>query len=401
MATNKTSLVECLENTLRFWEDISFFGEARVAYEKARNIDLNGSAGGAFARNWRDYRRFVLAGDVHAVQAMVPVTQEERRLSAYQGGIPSFPEDLMLWCHSSRRVFHLSSDLELLLANTSLGDMTWSDIELPFPSFLLSLENGLSAQTTNMETVRCKKILVTTKHGRGLFGNDWPVMQIMLFPDGCWENYQLLSDMQRDRLMKQATKGKDSLLTSVIAQINTEFKTRRSPASCSVFGISIANLKQRKATVRPSALDWADPISKNRMGNSGDMELNDKVSSLVASLCLYLQTLTPQQKAEHVTSRKEQRVTGKSPLTQEADICTVSSIYTLTADERVSFAREVKISQNSHEISCHFRRGTWRRKPGTGDDPNAPRCVWQRPTIVRMDKLQEGSLPLGAQTNMR
>jgi hypothetical protein len=51
--------------------------------------------------------------------------------------------------------------------------------------------------------------------------------------------------------------------------------------------------------------------------------------------------------------------------------------------------------QARFELSCPFREGHWRRPPGKGDDPTAPRTVHVRPCIVRRDRLPKdgGLLP--------
>ena len=77
----------------------------------------------------------------------------------------------------------------------------------------------------------------------------------------------------------------------------------------------------------------------------------------------------------------------------------ISSQFTLTTDERVAFGLEGKERQRAFGEKCtHFRRGTWCRAPGTGDNPDAPRINWRRPTIVRADRLPENQLPGGALT---
>ena len=96
-------------------------------------------------------------------------------------------------------------------------------------------------------------------------------------------------------------------------------------------------------------------------------------------------------------SRKAQQ--DLSLVTREAEVCTISSCHKLTAKERAALGIDMKVgSVGGHEVRAHFRRGHWRRLPGYGDQPDAPKLVWVRPTLVRRDRLPRGALPGGAET---
>lgn len=87
-------------------------------------------------------------------------------------------------------------------------------------------------------------------------------------------------------------------------------------------------------------------------------------------------------------------------MTNDADVCTVSSIYRLTPEERKLIGDHAVSRRGTVELCAHFRRGHWRRPPGKGDDPTAEKTVWVRPTLVCRDRLAAGSMPGGNRTDV-
>ena len=114
---------------------------------------------------------------------------------------------------------------------------------------------------------------------------------------------------------------------------------------------------------------------------------------------MYLKTLTPAQYEKYVCHEKVKRSSGLRLVTNEADICTVQSVCTLTDNERIIF-RNISNGTKSYEVSPHYRRGLWRRPPGKGNDLEAEKTVWVRPTLVRADRVLENTLPVGSQTTV-
>jgi len=124
----------------------------------------------------------------------------------------------------------------------------------------------------------------------------------------------------------------------------------------------------------------------------------DSMIRVVVGMCLYLKTLpsgSPHQSEWRPVPRSG--LPDPKAISNEAQVCTVSSCYKLTTQERVMLGLEgTKQEKALYELSCHFRAGHWRRPPGMGSDPTAPKTVHVRPCIVRKDRLQEGELPGGS-----
>ncbi len=123
---------------------------------------------------------------------------------------------------------------------------------------------------------------------------------------------------------------------------------------------------------------------------------------LAVGLSLYLKSLP--RSSSHVSKWhpiRLPRTMSTQSITAEAEVCDVTSIYKFTADEQRTLDA-IKKGNRPHgfEIRTHFREGHWRRAPGTGSDPTAPKTVHVRPTLVRRDLLSEGELPSGAVKKM-
>ena len=144
----------------------------------------------------------------------------------------------------------------------------------------------------------------------------------------------------------------------------------------------------------------ADPNEDARC----DRATIDTLLRVVVGLVLYLKTLPADSR--HVSPPTQPFRSGlpdRKVITNRWEVCNVTSVIPLTREERVFYGIEGNLEQQrqaKRELSCHFREGHWRRPPGKGDDPTAPRTVHVRPCIVRRDRLpKDGGLPAGAIKN--
>lgn len=404
----KNTPVLCLEKTLQCWEEHSALLEAYALFNKATKTTEEDAV---FPKRWREYRKEVLRGDIESVRKeFVPQDDHLFYGAMYGQLLADFPEDLMWWCHSSRRVFNITRDLELLLKNTKLGNVRWSDVELPFSSFLLTLEDGIEG-----EDMSSSVFLVTTKPERGCpmdyvseqeNPEDYVVLKVTCFSDGSWENYEPQSSLKRDRMLKQSAAGKSGFLRQATEKFNREIDGQDHPNAARLH-VPIGTLN--KGELGESIISILSKGDTSNNGMSSMLEAKeespktfavfDQVLSLIAGLCLYLKTLTPAQTEANVTHEKQPKTSELSSVTEEAEICTVQSVWKLSDAERTAFTGATG-KGSGHEMPTHFRRGTWRRNKGSGNNPDAPRCIWVRPTIVRPDRLAEGSLPQGALTSV-
>jgi hypothetical protein len=378
----KNNVVACLEKTFSFWEDLSLIFEAKSHWVNANNKKITEKES-LFPKNWRMCRQYILESNLDKISNNFIPKVSEIELSQYEdfgSDLSSFPLDLAMWSGSSRRVFEVSSDLELLLKNTSTGDVKWLDIELPFASFVIKLNKGFLI--TNPVKTTLRSFLVSQ-----FYFNEERYIRISCFNDEAVDEYKPLSPLKKSTILNASKKGKSGYGDSFFSSLED--------GRCILLGsFPLSRNSFDKKKVKESLTELINP--------DGDISLviGDELLPLVAGLCLYLKTLTPVQIEKYVI-RKDvvTKVSNPRCITNGADICTVQSMFSINDTERVIF-RNMADNAKSHEKSPHFRMGSWRRKPGNGDDPDAPKCVWVRPTIVRADRLPEGCLPLGAQTSV-
>jgi hypothetical protein len=127
----------------------------------------------------------------------------------------------------------------------------------------------------------------------------------------------------------------------------------------------------------------------------------DQGFRLIAAFCLYLLSLPPgDPNRSEWTKPPKQGKPDPRAITNDALICNVTSTFTLSAEERTVFL-DPGPRRHGPELSTHFRRGHFRRRPGEGNDPAAPKMILVKPALVRGDRLREGELPAGALTNAK
>lgn len=122
-----------------------------------------------------------------------------------------------------------------------------------------------------------------------------------------------------------------------------------------------------------------------------------RIERLLLGTVLYLQTLpvhSPHRADWRPLARTE--LPNPHPITGETQLCVLSSSRTLTSEIREQLLAEREQQITGRQIKTHFRTGYWRRRPGQGHIPDAPRIVWIHPTIVRRDRLREGEVPAGS-----
>ncbi len=280
------------------------------------------------------------------------------------------------WTKSSRRVYRVPKDLQLLLAATSLEDVDWSMIKWPFDSLLISLEEPLVLRGKTIDAILIAKEIVYGHEVIAIetIATDLPTMESVFIGD------------QRSRIEKAIQKGDKASLDYAKEKLASAVKNRMNG------GGEIWLTK--KACFEPGGL--ASRFEGLDLGEADETSASKVVFRIVFGLMLYLQSrptteLIPKGWESSTFERQE----GPSRLIRLAsEVCVVKSIYSLTSAERE--ALKPILRGGFVDVAPHHREGHWRRPPGKGDDPNHPKTVWVRPTIVRRDKLADGGLPLGS-----
>jgi hypothetical protein len=301
----------------------------------------------------------------------------------------SVPWFLWAWNRTSRRVYQISRELQLLLSVTSLEDVTWGDIHFPFPCFGIALVDPIADEGTgNAYDFIMPSIAQNQKTGFGEYN-------FLLFPQSL-DRYQYITSEEKLLVDKAFRKKK---LETVIRHLD-KFTSRG--------GINLAQITYTAKGSVDKTIEDVQRISAHSdyPGDSNQgITLFQKMSRIIFGLCLYLKSLPPghvalQEEAKPKKKRSERAGSvDSSCITDMAELWTVSSNHKLSNEER-EVLENCRTGASGYEVRAHFRCGYWRRPPGLGQDPTAQKTVWVRPTLVRRDRVLAGSVPGGSQIEL-
>lgn len=394
------ALVHAMEISLRTWEDACL--QKRLNYQLQRKWDIKPAydCTGPF-EHFEKFRKHLLRpeGAFDESRFIESCAPEVAQLRANV----TLPLEIFQWARNSRRVFHVTAEVSELLRRTSVEGLKWKEIHFPFDSFAMTLEKPLVDDVGRVFT----GIHFTMCLWRGkktFLRRLWPREL---------EAYQALSAVQRQRL-KDLLETNPKKLSDEVFRLNK--LVARIPSMLAAYIVEEVD----DATIEETATDLrVAPMRGNCLRTAADgtreviyEDLDEghileksfmlNVDRLAIGLAMYLQTLpsrSPHQSEWRPTPRMS-LVDGKA-ITDEAQICTVSCSHRLTREERVYLGIEGERQERTAcELRAHFRRGHWRRPPGYGHLPEAPKIVWVRPTLVRRDRVAPGSLPGGSETQL-
>lgn len=383
-------IVDRLEKCLCAWEDFWFLigvlNQILINTGRAAICPKEGAV-----VYWQSFRKHLL--HLHSTESppdMVRFQQPTDMHNTVASLLISLPIPLTAWCQQSRRVYRLQPEIQTLLNATSLEGVKWSDVSFPFPAFAVSLGQPIKDNSgMEIDFLLFSKIVAELPDRQ-------PVHWIDLrgFAPSCGQ-YDPLTDSNRQN-MRQRIKDKqwehgERLVLRFFDRLKGVVGTYFS-LNAALFDEVITNTAQRVSSI-------VGATSEESVHDS-TISICDSTARIVVGMCLYLQTLplgSPHRSAWRPSVR-EGRPDPRA-ISNEAEVCTVSSCYTLTRPERVALGLEGTAEERRHyELSCHFRQGHWRRPPGYGHIPDAPKTVHVRPCLVRKDRLQAGELPGGAET---
>jgi len=378
------SVVDRLEKCLRGWEDFWFISGVY-------NSVISGSKAPLPLMEKRliqqapEFRKKLLGVQNQTLDLLDFVPTRDCPL-APKHSIPTFPIYLHAWCQNSRRVYAIKRDLQAILNATSLEGVMWQDISFPFSAYTISLEQPIVRSDG-----RCYDFIVVHTHQLQLADLSLPVIRLALFSNRS-EEYQPLTAKRRDEIMRMVTNREWSRLSKIC----DELLKRVNLTSFTDFSFNGKALVEVTKTAQ-GVYDELPTGDQNKV-----VPMWDAMIRIVVGMCLYLKTL-PSKSPCQSDWRPVYRAGLPDPraVSHEAQVCTVSSCYQLTTEERVMLGIEGSAKEKAaYELSCHFRQGHWRRAPGYGHLSDAPKTVHVRPSIVRRDRLQEGQLPGGSEAQL-
>ncbi len=391
-------IIESLENALRLWEDncliVNLLSRAENKMGKKQSFPLQGP----FA-HFSEFRKYIIQSFQNFDSADFCQKFIEERVPdkpSLLGDLAELPFELCLWSHTSRRAYHLKTDLQLMLNATSIKNVYWHNVRLPFESFAVILDEPIIGTTVEQD-YDC--ILVSSYEAYG-----HQIIVFRLFSSEI-KNYEPLSEETKKRLQQLLKKGQFDKFFKALNKAaqaipnNVYIPHFELPLTEKIKGtkvtesvIKLAKDFVREQNVKGIPLQIADGVVMPDEGNTA--------VRLVVGLCLFLTT----KHARNINSyrykpQKKNRQIISSPITNESDIFKLTLNRVLSLREKNSFSSGLKRT-GGYTIDTHFRNGTWRFPANKATDPNAEKNIWVSPSIINPHLCTEG-LPNGSDTKIK
>lgn len=371
-----------IDQALRFWEDYYFVHGLLVQHGMWTSVQYGAIPFAGPLMHWHEFRSYLLQVTQDQIFDTTRFEGSDRTRLAL-GPPAMIPRSLATWTQHSRRVFEVDGELQSLLAAMSFGDVRWNDILFPFKAFAITLDRPLGFRNTGSEQgLEFDAFLV--------YYDFDPIIGENRLLIGCLSpqlaDYRPLGQFGKQEWRKAVSKRK--------LRVEEIFNEFHSAVDTGLFcWFSVANEHFEKGKLADT--DFTNsPVREFLNAEDEQLCLMAELLRIVGGFCLYLMSLppgSPHRSSWHPPS-------GRSPdpraITRETQVCEVSSVFTLSSEERTVFGGN--IDSLGRELCTHFRRGHYRRAPGTGNDPDAPRIVLVQPALVRRDRLQPGTQPGGA-----
>lgn len=294
-----------------------------------------------------------------------------------------FPYYLGKWNAHSRRIYHLPQDLVLMLQATSLRGHTYRDLRYPMSSFGLALETPIVSDVGQELDFL---LLCGEQNPEALYGfsnklRSWKPTDLSL----------------RSKINKAFRSSNQARFKSLIRK--PLLKSNR----FADLWMSSSWLDHNDSSLDIDIEDDFESASRLETRDKS-MDWTDKLFRVVLGFAFYLQAFEDSHKGlvRRIPAEELPRPDSPHPgesIASPEDIFKVQSIFELSAEEREGLTNFFA-GKGGWEVNTHFREGHWRRPPGEGHNPSTPKTVWVRPTMVRRDRLAEGTLPMGRGVNI-
>ncbi len=380
--TDTRICIERLDQALAVWEEYMWACSVKQKALRARNKRLTGTESDdptwppleGPVVHYKELRRHLLemeSIDDFDFDRFQFIPQAEWNKSTYYVGY--FASQLAAWSQASRRVYQVNADLKAILGATSLEGVQFSDVHFPFESFGISLEepiegeNGLLYDFILLAPVRTK-----------VDGGVGKSLAIRIYN----------TKIGHERLIPR------ELIDKMVAREKFEEADR-------LFVKKATRLKHPDLDTFAALSQATEDISLTEIIGLVKMPQVVQAYRIVFGLLLYLKAMADSRTA--TTEWRPVQKAKKSPLsldrraiTDEAEVCFVSSARKLNVEERQALNHFACGKVSDKEMPWHFREGYWRRPPGKGKDPFWPKTVHVEPTVVRIDRKPPEALAGGS-----
>jgi hypothetical protein len=363
-----------LDQALQAWEDVCLMMEAN--YKQAQ-FENRLKAPNDFYEYAPEFRKFLI--NSFGQDFDPKFICEETDGSAAIDMVNSFPICIHSWINNSRRVYHLPSALQRMFLATSFKKIRFSDLRLPFSSFVITLDRPI--EFPPFQKNDCLLIANINYYGVDTLATlliDKDVQLNAIFSPEARERIRWGINRQHWDKITKVVKDKfgDQILSNKLAMPIVPILHKKEELS---IGTIWEYQNRKEADVyKYKFKDFTSTVSS--------------IFHILIGLCFYLQNLPPKIYQE-ATERKKPRQSGGGPkklISDESEIFNISSESLLSREEQLVLDFIDKEEKSGAKVSPHFRTGYWRRPPGTGHNPGQMKTIWVKPTIVNAKLILEG-----------
>ncbi|MFA6429490.1 MAG: hypothetical protein WCV84_03245 [Patescibacteria group bacterium] len=378
-----------IEEMLRVWEDFFFLNGLMAEFAAPLGFSTTDFPLEGANIHWQDLRRHLreIAVANKPLDHLRFATASQYVLNNY-GSTCQFPIYLRDWMASSKRVFHLDEELQALLAGLSFGKMRVADVLFPFDSFLVTLEVPLMMDLGRYDAILISRIKPPPDAAVSKLPVEHGLSMALLSTS--LGGYMPLAKYDKDLLRNVCRKNSPSAHNHLLAYEDRipdpgPFVSTLIPKS--VMKRALANEPIPELAEAQTVTGKIEPDFSIHFR----MAVNNALR-YVLGLCLYLTSLPA--KSPHRSDWEKPLFPGKPDpraISNDALICHVTSRFTLSAEVKAQLLSSLHGS--GREVCVHPRNSHFRRRPGFGHDPDAPKVVIVGPTLVRKDRLRPGEMP--------
>ncbi len=388
-------IIDSLECSLQIWEDLCLLIQLLSKFQQKQGLKPDYPLQGPFV-HYAEFRNNLKSAGINPdFETIIKKFTEPYRSdkSPALGDLAQLAFELALWSSSSRRVYHLTSDIQLLLNATTIKNITWQDVRLPLPSFTILLDEPIKDTDDQIE-YDC--ILITS----GLSSTGIKEIEFRLIPNN-FRSYSRISD-EEVKLMKKFLKQNKQ--DKLLKRIQKHYSAIPSPLLSPIFSIPLTE-KALQSKVTDSIIDLALEFVAQAQAQGHKItipkgvkvmpEEGNTATRLIVSLCLYLTT----REGWKIKSKKQQSSKSKKnkalpPINDCFELFTIITERKLNPQEKKAFSAGLK--KTTGQISPHWRMGTWRFPPNKANDPEAKKTVWVSPSLVNKHLISGNNLPNGS-----
>lgn len=376
----KRQPIKRLEKALKLWEQECFFRNAEHqtvrGVGKSPDLPLEGPL-----LHYESFRQCVL----RSYAKNEPFDEDKYcgtdiRTRNKFGPLGHVPRGIYEWNRYSRRAFNLSADISAQLLHTDLDGILWSDVKLPFEAYVMQLEEPIRAGNTDVDFILVHRIDNKPQKALAIALLPTVLDELPIVGDKYKERMnQLINNRRWRRLAKKLTEA---------PLIHIEFP--------------YVPLEYEKADFAVTDVERIiRDVGQENEDSPDDKEILRQALRLVVSFALYLKQIPSENLVQSLSTGINQPPTPDITAITEAELINfVTSSHPLTNEQRGSLTGADGPFKGGYEMRWHWRRGYYSRRPGEGNNPNAPKIVWHPPMEIRKDRKPPNidSIPGGSIT---